>query len=364
MAEILSDAGAIIEFASELCRPAILPTRDEGWDERLALVAKPNGQELVDLKPFLDKLRVAPERIEAAALTTTVGSFIDYVNRFKIADSAVFLKDDPLKSSLLGVIDFHGGSPDQTVTAVHVSSTDSTPGSWATPRFGAHTVRYEFPLADQFKAWSEIYGKPLSHEDMATFLAERQYDIANPPLDWMMVDAETVKLILHLLNIGDDQGDVNDTAPHVEPADDGEDRYIPRSALYKLRQIRFGSVHRLIQMARTIEISAQQRSVEGYNPRTGERTVKFEEEHDTRDKAGRQVIVPDAFLLRIPVFEGETPQLLPVRLQYRRAPGGGIKWFMTLVEWRRAVRFAVKTEADRVASETGLPLFCGSRQAL
>lgn len=72
---------------------------------------------------------------------------------------------------------------------------------------------------------------------------------------------------------------------------------------------------------------------------------------------GRRIIVPDAFLLNIPVFEGETSQLLPVRLQYRKA--GGIKWFMSLVEYPRAVRFAVHTEADRVRAATGLPLFYG-----
>jgi hypothetical protein len=91
-----------------------------------------------------------------------------------------------------------------------------------------------------------------------------------------------------------------------EPADD---RYIPRSALYKLRNIRFGSAERLIQLARTVELSTELTATEGYNPKTGERMIVFKEEHETRDKEGRRVTVPDAFLLRAPVWEGETPQL-------------------------------------------------------
>jgi hypothetical protein len=296
---------------------------------------------------------------------TQVQSLIDYVNRFKLTDTALFADDTPAKPSLLAVIDFHGGTmlppapKEGEVTLGQVAGGDETPGSLATPRFGKHCARYDFPISEQFGAWSKLAGTPLSHVEMADFLSERQYDIANPPLDWMMVDKPTVELILHLLNIHDDQGGIDDAKPDEEPQEDGEDRYIPRSALYKLRQIRFGSAQRLLQMARTVEIAANSKSVEGYNPKTGERTIQFEEEHEARSQ-GRKVIVPDAFLLKIPVFEGETPQLVPVRLQYRRA-AGAIKWFMTLVEWQRVIRFSVKTEAERVKAATELPLFYGAR---
>lgn len=350
----LSDNQAIIDAVERLSAVDLIGLKTETLPADLALAAVPHGKRIEDLKPYLDKLRDAPERIEAAAKTTQVQSFIDYVSRFKLTDSAVFANDQPDRPSLTGVIDFHGGRDSEDA-----GSYDSTPGSAAIPRFGKHTVRYEFPISEQWAAWSGIYGKPLGHVEMAEFLSERQYDIANPPLDWMQVDAPTVELILHLLNIHGDQGEVDDDRPDQEPDPEGEDRYIPRSALYKLRQIRFGSAQRLLQMAKTVEISANSKTVEGYQPKTGERTIFFEEEHEARSQ-GRKVIVPDAFLLRIPVFEGETPQLVPVRLQYRKV-GPAVKWFMSLVEWRRAVRFAVKVEAERVRKETGLALFYGAR---
>ncbi len=331
------DADAIIQTIREIDQHAIIGGTN--FDE-LALAVLPEGRKIENLKPYLDALRVAPRRIEAAAKVTTVASFIDYLVRFKSADSAIFAIDDASKPSLYGIVDFHGQ------------------GDAAAPRFGSHTVRYEFPLSDQIRAWSQISGQSMSHSDFATFLSDRQYDIANPPLDWMQVKPETIALLTHLLNLGDDEGQVDDAALDEPPPFDGEDRYIPRSALYKLRQIRFGSAQRLIQLARTVEVSVEAKATEGYNPKTGERTIIFTEEHSTNDKDGRRVIVPDAFLLRAPVFEAETQQLVPVRLQYRRK-AGSLFWFMTLVEWKRVVRFAVKAEAERVKAATGLPVFYG-----
>jgi Uncharacterized conserved protein (DUF2303) len=345
----MSDPQPIIDVVKELGQHAIIGTPEQ---DKLALAVLPEGRKIESLQPYLDKLRAAPRRVEANAKVTTVESFIAYLNRFKLFDSAIFASDDAAKPSLFGVVDFHGGT----------GGGDSTFGSDAVPRFGVHTVRYEFPLSDQIGAWSAISGQAMSHAEMATFLADREFDIANPPLDWMQVKPETIALLTHLLNLGDDEGEVDDDAPDEPPADDGEDRYIPRSALYKLRQIRFGSVQRMTTLARNVEVSVNAKATAGYNPKTGERTVSFTEEHETHDKAGRRVIVPDAFLLRAPVFEGETPQLIPVRLQYRQK-GGTLSWFMTLVEWRRVVRFAVKSEADRVQKATGLPVFYGARQA-
>jgi hypothetical protein len=163
-----------------------------------------------------------------------------------------------------------------------------------------------------------------------------------------------------LLNLADDAGDVDDGAADTDaPNDDGEDRYVPRSALYKLRKIRFGSSARLIQMARTIEVAVNAKAVEGYSPKSGERTVTFTEEHETRDGQGRRITVPDMFLLRLPVWEAETPQLIPVRMQYRKV-GGSLKWALTLIEWKRVILMAIKSEAERVKEATGLPIIYGA----
>jgi hypothetical protein len=333
------DPQPIIDVVERLSPHAVIGDTEQA--PRLALAVVPAGKALHDLQPYIDALLDAPRHIATTAPLTQIQSLVDYLLRFKRPDSVLFANDNPAKPSLFGIVDFHGQGAD------------------ARAQFGHHCARYDFPISEQFAAWSGLSGKALSHVEMADHLSNRQHDIANPPLDWMQVDKATVELILHLLNIHDDQGSIDDAKPDEEPQDDGEDRYIPRSALYKLRQIRFGSAQRLLQMARTVEVSANDKAVEGYNAKTGERVITFEEEHETRSQ-GRKIIIPDGFLLRIPVFEGETPQLVPVRLQYRRS-GQGVKWFMTLVEWQRVIRFSVKTEAERVQKATELPLFYGAR---
>lgn len=332
-----SNSQPIIDVIREIDQHAIIGGTAA---DSLSLAVLPEGRTITDLAPFLDKLRDAPRRIDTTAKVTTIDSFIDYLTRFKSADSTIFASDNPDKPGLLGIVDFHGQ------------------GDAAAPRFGVHRITYDFPVSDQIKAWSAISGRPLGHEEMATFLTERSFDISNPPLDWMQVEPNTIELLCHLLNIDADQGEVDDTAANIEPGED-DDRYIPRSALYKLRNIRWGSAQRLTQLARTVEVSVNAKAVEGYNSKTGERTVAFTEEHQTHDKDGRKVTVPDAFLLRVPVWEGETSQLIPVRLQYRRK-ASSLFWYMTLVEWRRVIRFAVKTEAERVQKATALPLFYGA----
>jgi hypothetical protein len=363
-----SEAGQIIAAIERLSELERITIDDAGVANPVCVAVLPEGKGLVDLAPYIEAQLPAPRRIKASPVLGNIPSLIEYVNRFKFDGATVlFATDDPAKPSLLAVIDFHGGTVpgfDRPPAPEEVRFRDETPGSSAMPRFGEHVARYNFPLSEQVLAWSKISGQPLSHTDMAAFIDERQFDVANPPLDWMQVDRDTVDLILHLMNIHDDQGEVDDAATDDIDRDlaTDEDRYIPRSAIYKLRRIRFASSARLIQMARTVEISANSKTVEGYKPHTGERTIEFKEEHDTRDGQGRKIIVPDAFLLQIPLFEGETPVLVPVRLQYRHAKGN-IAWFLTLMEWRRVVRYAVKVEAERVKAATELPLFFGARSA-
>jgi hypothetical protein len=338
------DAASIIENVERLAALEKI-TGAGSLPEGLALAVVPKGKEVKDLQPFIDALRDAPKRIETTAKTTYVPSFIDYVNRFKTPDSAIFVNGDVSAPQLLGVVDYHGQ------------------GASAAPRFGKHRVTYGFPLSEQIKAWSAISGKALDHTEFATFLQDRQYDIANPPLDWMQVEPKTLDVMFALLNIEADQGQVDDGAPDSPaPAgdtDEGDDRYVPRSALYKLRKIRFGSSARLMQMARTIEVAVNAKAAEGYSPKTGERTVTFTEEHTTHDGQGRRITVPDMFLLKVPVWEAETAQLIPVRLQYRKV-GAGLKWGLTLVEWKRVVLMAIKAEAERVKEATLLPIIYGA----
>ncbi|MFZ2869627.1 DUF2303 family protein [Zavarzinia sp.] len=365
---IPSGIEAVIKTMRELDKPSVLdhpafdldPDLDVAWTTP-ALLALPKGTEMRDATPILHKLLTdnlhAPRFLREAAKLTSVTSFIGYTLRFRDEHSAIFVEDTPAAPQLKVIIDYHRpASPE-----IGEPSGDSGEvQSWfkPRPRHGRHTGTYGFPLSEQINEWKKVSGAKLTQSEFATFLQDRRFDIANPPLDWMQMERKDLDLILRLLNLADDRGEVDDGASTVEDSEDGDERYIPRSALYKLRKLRFASADRVVQLAQSIEVTVDGKAKSGFNPRTGERQLEFEEEHTTSSK-GRRVTVPEFFLVEVPLFEGERPRLIPVRLQYR-VSGGTVVWIPTLIEWKRVIRLAVADVAAQVGDATGLPVLFGN----
>jgi len=333
------DAAAIIS-QMEALDPARLLTLPNGK----VVVDEPAGREVKSVKALLDEYLERPERLKTTAELTTAESFIDYMNRFKKPESAVFAGGTVKSPEMLGMVDYHGVGPN------------------ADPSFCEHIAKYTFPLSDPMTAWINATREGLKDQaTFAVFLQDRQYDIENPPLDWMMLPKDSLDLVLDLLNLHDDKGEIDDAAldaERVEADDPDEDRYIPRSAVHKLRKIRFGNVQRLNALSRGIEIAVGQKVVSAFSPKTGERVVHFSEEHDTRDSAGRKITVPEMFFVNIPVFDRGERHLLPVRLFYRQK-GGTPFWGVELIDAPRLIKLAVDAVAAKVGEETGLPVFSG-----
>lgn len=317
----------------------------DGSGRNVEVLFVPSGKTVKSAKPFIDEWRETPERIRAAAAVTTAESFTDYVNRFRRDETAVFVNVEGAPS-LLGVVDYHGS------------------GASADPSFCTHSVTYNFPLSDAMSAWVKATkAGAMDQEDFAYFLEEREFDIENPPADWSMLEPDELGVILDLLNIHGDRNPVDDADAAALAAegggdDDGEDRYIPRSAIYKLRKKRFGSSKRMMDLARGIAVGVGRKAVSAFNPRTGERSVSFSEEHETRDATGSKVVVPELFLVNIPVFDGGARHLLPVRLGYR-VKGGAVKWAVELIDAPRLIRSAVDAVAAQVGQGTGCPVYYG-----
>lgn len=124
----------------------------------VALVPKDDGIALVSLKPFIDELRDAPERIAGKAETATLASFIALVKRHASGDSAIF--GDFSVPALTAVVDYH--------TLDHK------------PKFARHRIRYGFPLSEEWKAWSAQNGKPMAQGEWAAFIEDRIADLASP----------------------------------------------------------------------------------------------------------------------------------------------------------------------------------------
>lgn len=323
-------------------------------------VVLPKDRQIVSLADTIKsfdgpEFRDRPSRIIETAELTTVDSFIQRVRRHADgAETVVFANDRPEQPSLLAILDYHDQANDD-------------------PSYCTHRCVYRFPVSEAFLAWMEISANFIGQADFAEFLETRRYDIINPPFDWMQVGKDDVDLLLKLLNLQDDKGELDDNTP--EPAADrqarlaegadldaDDDRYIPRSGLWKLRQIKFGSRTRIEALARGVKVAVTGKAAEAYSPKTGERQLTFEEGHEVsagRGDKARKVTVPDALLLSIPLFEGEANQLIPVDIRYRLR-GGAVQWRLAPVNTSQLLRHAIKREADRVASETSLPVYYGT----
>ncbi|MEI8396402.1 MAG: DUF2303 family protein [Rhodospirillaceae bacterium] len=351
------DVGALLEKFGALIednqKPSMIALPDVAGlpvPANLHAVLLPKGRSVVSLKSLLDDYLERPERICANATVLTLDSFADYMIRFYRDDSAVFIDNGNGRPSMVGLIDYHGQ------------------GASAAPSFCTHSVRYDFPLSPQFAAWQSATARSaraetlMTQAEFAEFLQDREFDLENPPVDWSGIPEEELRTVFELLNIRPDIGATDDRNPALLPAvgtvaDSTDER--PLTALDKLRKKRFGRLSDLNTLARGIEISVGQKFSQAVDPRTGERTVSFAEEHSgAQSRDGRKITVPELFLIYIPVFDAAPPQLLPVRLFYRTR-GDSLKWGVQLIDTARLVRRAVEAAADKLHTDTALPVYFG-----
>lgn len=332
--------------------PGGIPTieHDIGGDliEVPLAIDLPAGRQMLPLREFVEALRTRPATITEKLTFHDTATLIDYVNRHRRPGTSLYL--DVKSPHLTVVLDDHGGDIEEDVT---------------TPSFGHHGAIYQFPASQELKIWQDVANaRTLDQDDMAYFLEDRLHDIQTPPPDWMQLEPERLADLLAMLNLVDDPGADDAHEAGVDPEDEDAEDKVPRTALHKLRQLRFGGQHKMAILAKGISISNYTAVRTHHNTQTGERELTFTEAHGdaASTKANKKVKVPHFFLIRIPLFVDEAPRLLPVRLRYRIA-GGGIKWFMDLLHADRLIRQAVKETAATVAKACDIPAYHANRLA-
>lgn len=302
MSETRTDASAIIEALKELHGGAVLDEVDLPKEVRGELVLVPNGMSLVDLRTFLDKRLEAPRRTKGTARHTTLASFIDAVNRFKVDDdvdrvgSSVFAVDDMSQPKLLCVVDYHGNRD---------------------PQFGEHVIEYAFPMSDEWRAWSAAFAsKGMSQAEFAAFLEDRITDVI-------------------------EVGAVGERGQRMAES---------------LGLSLAGSAS-ILALSRGISIKAETKVQSVTNLSTGEGRILFEEKH--HDEAGGAVKVPGGFVIGIPVVRGGPLFQVFVRIRYRLS-GGAVVWSFTPHRQDAVFRAAFEEACGEVREKTGVPLFYGT----
>ncbi|MDQ0349769.1 DUF2303 family protein [Ancylobacter vacuolatus] len=314
-----------------------IPSGAEGIKELVALAHQARGVEIVNLiappglegvpeaipvaihhgtTPALNSVaslfeayRDHPRRKTGTARALTLTSFIDLVNRHKTADSAVFADTNWEKPGFQAVIDYHG------LNAI-VEEPSSLAGETAigTPANLKHRVAYEFPLSNEWKAWTQAHGEWMEQGRFAEFIRDHLAELAAP------FDPERIAI----------EREFETTV--ASPAD-------------------------LIRLSRGLQVHVESAVKQAVTLESGEGQISWEETH--KDHDGKPLKVPGAFLLTVAPFFGGEPVRMPVSLRYR-AGGGKVVWSILLYRPDTFVTERVRDDLNRVAKETMLPTFEGS----
>lgn len=311
--EALLAAGGIIaetrEFIEEYVKAEAIEIVEPGTGVTALAVRRGNDVSVLPASSF-DSYRLAPRFRHGTATMLSLDSFIDHTNRFKDPNSAVFANDDRDAPSLTSVLDYHfaGGIHD------------------VPPRFGKHRASFGFPLSDEWKAWNKADATPMDMADFAAFLENRIIDV------------------LYLI-----------------PSEDSLPEDMQRLVDTLGGGTAIATPNKLMELARGLQVNENSVVREAVNLATGEGVVHFQTEHT--DANGAPLKVPSVFLIAIPVFRNGPLYRLLARLRYRKAPGGGLKFWYELWRIDRTFDHAFTEAVERVRVETELPVLIGKPEA-
>lgn len=276
-----------------------------GKDEKgvqIALV--PNGMKAESLKKHLDEYATKPDRRTDSAVFDRVPSLIEYINRFKSENSAVFVRGKidghRVDASVTAVLDYHPEGPEKDKAD-----------------FGDHTAGYNFPISKEFAKWIAMNGEAMSQADFAHFIEDRLHDMVQPDPDKGDSD------IVHGLDF------------------------------------QFADPIQMLELARGLDVRNNEMVKQKYNTSNGESEIQYTNEH--ADDAGQPLRVPNFFILGIPVFEMGDEARIAARLRYR-VHSGSVKFWFDLYRVEQVFDNAFNNVCEEIKAGTELPLFIGKHK--
>ena len=317
------DLAAAIERISEMAgqndNAYILPVKHKGGENELTFLItrdQKGGMVAQDVTKTLETFDPHPARRRGVATHQTLDSLIAHVNRTKNANSALFGRRCEDSLGIRAVINYDDAVNDE----------NGNPVADALPQHGDHIAVHRFPLSDEIKAWSTIAGEPLDLLEFALFLEDNILDVM--PLPGFLTGSEKP----------DSEADIK-----------------LKDLVNKLDGNPCGPEN-LMGLSKGLQINEDTKARAFIDRNTGEQAIGFESEH--QDAEGNKLVVPNMFLVAIPVFEGGAPYRIPVRLRYRKK-SGALAWLIEPYQIEKYIKHAFTEACERAAEETGLPLFFG-----
>jgi len=263
------------------------------------------------------KLDGKPRFRTGTAEMLNLDSFIQHANRFKSDHSIIFADNRMTSPTLTCVLDYH------------------QQGAAGLPQFGHHRTVYKFPLSKEWKAWMKGNAVVMNQAEFAEFLEDRSLDIIDAP-------------------------DFVHAAFDAQESDPVKKRMAEANAKLEEISIKLGIPYAgtkdIVALAKGLSLTVESTAQQKVELASGQATITYEEVH--RDKRGEKLVVPGLFLIAIPVFEGELPYRMVVRLRYRFKEGS-VLWFYQIHRPDLTFDAAFKGATEKVIEGTALPLLIG-----
>ncbi len=320
---------AVIEAARQMRDPEVLDLNADGalggdFNVPVLIVPKAGGgfDTYQDLGPAIDKWRPNPVRRRGTSVLLDLASFVAHACRFKTAESAVFVTEEPPRfTSVLNYHDRTNGDP----LAPPVSGEPL-------PRFGDHRGTYAPAFSPEWHAWA----------------------MGDEAVDGDWIDQATFSALI--VDNARDIFDVGDLRPDEALGD------LP--AWFAARFGRgldpakfYAGAQRLLDLAEGLTVTVEDKVEDTAKLAGGDQTIAWS------GKTTTSVEVPGAFVIAIPVFDGGDPYQIPARLRFKLVPYGETKrvsWKVDLYGVKRTLRACLADMREAVNKGTGLPSFLGS----
>lgn len=289
----LTETEALAKILGENTSPQVI-----GHDGKNFLVASQNAK-VHDLKALVAPYQERPDRRKGVYHLSRTQSLIDFANRYKAEESYI-------KAS--GKVD--GNSVEANAVVVfnpHPAGSDHN--------LAGHEdfkAVYNFPVSKELTSWLDANAKGMAQAEFAAFIEDHIIDMIDPQFHELERDLEKVL-----------------SGHGADPIT-------------------------MLELSRGLEVRVNEHVKNQGRLQSGEQVLTFSVEHAGTD--GQPLHIPSWFIINVPVFEGDAPHNIPVRLRYR-VKEGRVTWFYELFRMERVFDTAFNTAVDRIQQETDLPVF-------
>ena len=296
-----------------------------------------------------------PMRRKGTARLNTLGSLIDWANRFKGDTSALYLDINRGSSISQTGVSGQGGqlatergqytesqvtttttelktASRVTLTAVANYHAEGGPElsedkAEATARHCDHRGVYDFPLSESWKRWTGAAREKMSVADFGEFIEDNARDLLDP--------TENVhRGSLDAKDLQNWEQDAIEIAQRLK----GE----------------YASVDRMVDLGRSFAVTVAAKTSVKYDRQSQRANLIIKEEHS--DEEGQPLKLPRLFLIAIPVFEMGDKFPLVCTFNYTAT---GPKLHFDLYDAQTSFEDAVTEAGKKAHTATELPLFYG-----